>query len=230
MYSSTFFVLDFDRCLGNTVLFQQILEGVLTDAGVSAATFAAARSRIEKEGKTFDTIRHAHEVLEEAGSSYTWQEIKKEFLLRAHEQEALLPHARDLLQILDERSLPYGIVTYGVEEAWQLIKLEAAKLLYVPHLVTHIEEKGKLLTGWKQPDGSFLIPPALTQDFETLQVNEVILVDDKAKSFWGTPEGVRGVHVIAPGGNPLPSQQGDIPPNTTSVTGLDGAVQLLFNE
>lgn len=229
MYSSTFFVLDFDRCLGNTVLFQQILETVLIDAGVSADMFAAARTRIEKEGKTFDTIRHAHEVLEEADSSYTWAEIKKEFLTRAHEQDALLPYARELLQILDERSLPYGIVTYGVEEAWQLIKLEAAKLLYVPHLVTHIEEKGKLLTGWKQPDGSFLIPPALTQDFETLQVNEVILVDDKAKSFWGTPEGVRGVHVVAPGGNLLPAQQGEIPPNTTDVTGLDGAIHLLFN-
>jgi hypothetical protein len=228
MYASTFFVLDFDRCLGNTVLFQQILEGVLVDAGISAEAFAAARTKIEAEGKTFDTIRHTHQLLEQTGSSSSWSDIKKEFLFRAQHQEALLPHAHELLQILDERSLPYGIVTYGVEEAWQLIKLEAAKLLYVPHLVTHIEEKGELLTDWKQSDGSFLIPPALTQDFETLRVQEVILIDDKAKSFWNTPEGVRGVHVVAPGGNPLPSQQGDTPPNVTDVTGLDGAINLLF--
>lgn len=230
MYPLTFFVLDFDRCLGNTVLFQEILQEILAEVGVSAEAFAAARTRIEQGGKTFDTIRHTHQLLEESGSTSTWADIKAEFLRRAHEREALLPHARELLQILDERSLPYGIVTYGVEEAWQLIKLEAAKLLYVPHLVTHIEEKGQLLTGWKQSDGSFLIPPALTQDFETIRVNEIILVDDKAKSFWGTPEGVRGVHVVAPGGNPLPSQQGEVPPNTTNVTGLDGAIRLLFDK
>ncbi|HSW77908.1 MAG TPA: hypothetical protein VLG36_03860 [Candidatus Chromulinivoraceae bacterium] len=229
MYTNTFFVLDFDRCLGNTVLFQQILEGVLAETGVSASTFATARNRIEAEGKTFDTIRHTHQLLEQAGSSSSWTEVKKEFLYRAKRQDALLPYARELLQILDERSLAYGIVTYGVEEAWQLIKLEAAKLLYVPHLVTHIEEKGELLTGWKKDDGSFLIPPVLTQNFEALHVQEVFLLDDKAKSFWGTPEGVHGIHVVAPGGNPLPSQQGDVPQNVVDVIGLNGAIDRLFN-
>ncbi|HEY5695288.1 MAG TPA: hypothetical protein VIQ80_00465, partial [Candidatus Saccharimonadales bacterium] len=119
-------------------------------------------------------------------------------------------------------------ITYGVEEAWQLTKLELAGLLDVPHLITHIEAKGELLTGWKQADGSFIVPPALTADFTPLRVQQLIFLDDKAKSFRGIPEGVRGVHIVAPGGNTLPAQQGDLPAGVTSVTGIPGAIELLF--
>jgi hypothetical protein len=231
MYADTFFVLDFDRCIGNTNGIQSVLEEVLQrETGISPETFHAARTRIEGEGKTFDTIRHVHLLLDEAGSAVTWEHIRAELIKEAKKTDLLLPHARELLAILDEKELPYGIITYGVEEAWQLTKLEIADLLAVPHLVTHIEEKGRLLTGWKQTDGSFIVPPALSRDFKPRTVSRLIFLDDKAKSFWGIPEGVEGVHIIAPGGNTLPAQQGDVPESVTDVTGIDGAIKLLFSK
>jgi hypothetical protein len=231
MYADTFFVLDFDRCIGNTDGIQAVLEEVLQrETGISPETFRAARTRIEGEGKTFDTIHHVHMLLAEAGSSVTWDHIRTVLLAEAESHDLLLPHARELFAILKDNQLPHGIITYGIEEAWQLIKLELAGLLDVPHLVTHIEEKGKLLTGWKRPDGSFAIPPALDAGLVPPMVSRIVFLDDKAKSFWGIPDGVEGVHVIAPGGNTLPAQQGDTPNSVTDVTGIDGAIKLLFSK
>jgi hypothetical protein len=231
MYADTFFVLDFDRCTGNTDGIQAVLEEVLEqETGISPGTFHAARTRIEGEGKTFDTIRHVHMLLAEANSPVKWEYIRDKLIEKAKAVDLLLPHARELIATLLERQLPHGIITYGVEEAWQLTKLEITGLLDVPHLVTHIEEKGKLLTGWKLSDGSFGIPPALNTGLVPPVVSRIIFLDDKAKSFWGIPEGVEGVHVIAPGGNNLPAQQGEVPASVTDVIGIDGAIKLLFSK
>jgi len=231
MAADTFYVLDFDRCIGDTDGVQTVLEEVLKEeTGILPDTFRSARTRIESEGKTFDTIRHVHMLLEEAGSSVTWEHIRERLIERAKSVNLLLPQARELLQILNDRQLHYGIITYGVEEAWQLPKLEITGLLEVPPLVTHIEEKGKLLTGWKQPDGTFIVPPALSKEFLPLNVPRLVFLDDKAKSFWGIPEGVEGVHVVAPGGNKLPAQQGELPPSVSDVVGIAGAIALLFGE
>ena len=231
MYADTFFVLDFDRCTGNTDGIQAVLEEVLQEeTGISPDTFHAARTRIESEGKTFDTIRHVHMLLAEANSPVTWEHIREKLIEKAKSVDLLLPHARELIDILRERKLPHGIITYGVEEAWQLTKLEITGLLDVPHLVTRIEEKGKLLTGWKRDDGSFGIPPALNTGLVPPVVSRIVFLDDKAKSFWGIPEGVEGVHVVAPGGNTLPSQQGEVPASVTDVVGIDGAIKLLFSK
>jgi len=231
MYADTFFILDFDRCTGNTDGIQAVLEEVLEqETGISPETFHAARTRIESEGKTFDTIRHVHMLLAESDSPVTWEHIRGKLIEKAKKVDLLLPHARELISILRERRLPHGIITYGVEEAWQLVKLEITGLLEVPHLVTHIEEKGKLLTGWKMDDGNFGIPPALNDGLVPPVVSRIIFLDDKAKSFWGIPEGVEGVHVIAPGGNVLPAQQGEVPASVTDVVGIDGAIKLLFSK
>lgn len=227
-FHDSFFVLDFDRCTGDTDGIQAVLEKVLEEAGISVDKFHETRAQIEAEGKTFDTIHRVRLLLEEARVNITWPQLRERLLEVAKTRDLLLPHARELFLMLRERNIRHGIITYGVEEAWQLTKLEAAGLLNIPHLVTHIEEKGQLLTGWKQDNGMFLIPPALSEDFRTVAVAELVFLDDKARSFKGIPTGVRGVHVVAPGGNILPVQQGEVPASVVDVTGLDGAINELF--
>jgi hypothetical protein len=225
-FSDTFFVLDFDRCLGDTNGIQAVLEEViLRGTGIGPEKLHAVRTQVEASGRTFATIHYVHRLLEDAGSRVPWTRIREWLVEEARDRDLLLPHARELLGILRDRQIPHGIITYGVEEAWQLTKLELAGLLDVPHLVTKIEKKSELLAGWKRENGRFAVPSALA---ERLEVGKLVFLDDKAKSFWGIPDGVRGVHIVAPGGNVLPAQQGEIPPQVTNVTGIDGAIRLLF--
>lgn len=230
MFNSTFFVLDFDRTLGNTEKFHDVLEQVIKEevATITIGSLRAARARAEAAGKSFDTIDYVRQFLTQSTTT-TWQDVLQAFIRQAKTQDMLLPHAAELLRLLDEKKIPYGIITYG-GEAWQLAKIEAANLLAVPHLVTHIEEKSRILAGWKHHDNeSFVIPPALTRDFRPLTVDMIVFLDDKAKSFHLIPAGVKGIHVHSATQPPLPSQQGVLPPDVTSVAGLDGAIKLLFN-
>lgn len=229
---NSYVVLDFDRCTGDTEGIQLLLERViLEETGIEPEVFHARRAEVESTGQTFATIRHVHRLLAEAGSDVSWDYLRTKLLEAARHETLLLPQARELLNLLKAHAIAHGIITYGVEETWQLTKLELTGLLDdVPHLVTRIEEKSKVLAGWKQADGTFLVPPALSGGDDALRVEQIVFLDDKAKSFWGIPEGVFGVHVVAPGGNKLPAQQGELPPGVVDVTGMEGAIKLLFSK
>lgn len=226
--ADVFYVLDFDRCLGNTARLSEVLEEVIeNETAISKMQLRQARLAAEARGEAFDTAKYVRGKLADLDASRRWQSLLQEFIKTAQTQNMLEPYAHTLLKILDTRHIPYGILTFG-SEAWQLAKLEAAKLLEVPHFVTHLETKGVLLSGWKKESG-FIIPPALTRNFQPLIVPSIVFLDDKAMSFYHMPIGVKGVHITGVS-TPLQSQGGDVPPDVTSVRGLYGAIELLFPE
>jgi hypothetical protein len=225
---STYYVLDLDRTLADTQQLYRVLEIVLErDTTVNVHQLYEQRAAVEAQGGVFNTISYVKSLL--VNSSTSWQQVQRAFIVEAQNSEVLEPYAAELLQILDDRQLPYGILTFG-NEAWQLAKLEATGLIEVPHFVTQIKEKGRLLTGWKHSDGSFMIPPAMTRDFTPLAVDTVVFLDDKAVSFKDIPEGVRGVFVKSPTRELLPAQKGELPPSVATAIGLDGAIELLFKQ
>lgn len=226
---TSFYVIDFDRTLVNTEKLYEVLELVLErDSDVGAQRLNEERAAIEANGESFAMINSLRRILKDANSTVSWQELQRAFILEAQHTDGVLePYAAELLQILNDRQLPYGIITYG-SETWQLAKIEAAGLMDVPHLVTGIKEKGRLLTGWKHAEDSFIIPPAMTRDFTPLKVDSIIFLDDKAVSFNDMPTGVRGVFVKSPTRKLLESQRGVLPSSVTTVVGLNGAIELLF--
>jgi phosphoserine phosphatase len=228
LYKNTFFVLDFDRTLVDTDRIHTVLEAVIErETNITAGNVRSAKQEAESRGDTFDTIGFVHHALTTQQSVVSWQHIQRQFIAESLNQDLLEPSARTLLDILDEHGIPYGIITYGTE-AWQLAKLEAVGLFEVPHLVTQIKEKGKLLEGWKHGNETFIIPPAMTRDFQPIVAEAIVFLDDKAVSFQDIPPGVRGVLIRSPNGELLPSQRGVLPASVASVTGLDGAIELLF--
>ena len=228
--NDVFFVIDFDRTLGDTDKFHEVLEIVIEqETGIQANALRSARLNAEAAGSSFDTVDYLRSFLARSGSEKTWQHIQQIFIARAKTQDMREPHASDLLRILDQKQIPYGIITFG-GEAWQLAKIEGAHMLQVPHIVTHIQEKGKILTGWKTTAGDFIVPPALTRDFQPLKVRTIVFLDDKSVSFYQIPPGVRGIRVRPPEGLKLPAQIQPLPAGVEEVDGVQGAIRLLFGE
>jgi len=160
-------------------------------------------------------------------SSKTWQHIRQIYVAAAKVEDLLEPGAARLLDLLDERHIPYGILTFGTE-AWQLTKLEAAGLVDrgIPFEITQIERKGEVLAGWKREAG-FAIPPAMVRGVQPLYVRNIVFLDDKPRSFTALPEGVHGVCVRPVAYPPRISQQGPIPAGVDEVEGIQGAIELL---
>jgi len=226
--TKTYFVLDFDRTIGNTDKFNELLEYVISEeTNIKIEFLRHARFKAEAEGQSFDAIAYLHQYLKEIDSSLTWIDIQQKYISTIQKEDMLEPNAGELLKILDKKQLQYGFITYG-NEAWQLAKIEGANLLSVPHLVTHIQEKGIILTGWKQDTGEFLLPPALSKTFESFVASTIVFLDDKAASFNNIPEGVIGIRVRPSEGIKLQAQMGTIPEEVVEVEGIKGATAYLF--
>lgn len=226
---STFYILDLDRTLANTEKLYTVLDTVLErDTNIKPSQLYEERATAEAEGHSFSVVGRLRQLLSEDSNEVDWPQVQQAFIAEARRADMFEPHAAELLHILDERELPYGIITYG-NETWQIAKIEASGLKEVPHLVTRIKEKGQLLAGWKHSENLFVIPPAMTRNFKPLIVDSLVFLDDKAVSFKNIPTGVRGVFVRSPIRKLLPSQQGVLPPGVEIVSGLGGAIELLFD-
>lgn len=227
-FDSTFFVLDFDRCIGNTDKARDILWAVIeSEAGITVAEMQAAERAVDKKGFRFDMVEYVAKELLHRKSGKSWQMIREIYVDAAKTQDLLEPGARQLLDLLDAHDLPYGILTYG-KESWQLAKLEAAGLIDrgVPFEITQIERKGQVLTPWRHGD-EFIVPPAMIRGFRPLRVKHIVFLDDKPVSFEGIPEGVRGICVRPATSVLRPSQQGVVPDGVDEVAGIEGAIELL---
>lgn len=223
-----FYVLDFDRCIGDTDKFQLVLEqAVATVTQISPESIRTARRNTDMSGGSFDTARFVIEELIRTRSDITWQEICDEIVTLTKDQDMLEPYAADFLRILRNRGEYFGILTYGGKE-WQRLKLATSGMGDVPFVITSVRNKGLTLTSWLQGDGTFIIPKEMTKD-RLVRAKSLIFIDDKAVSFSDIPRGVRGVLVVWPDRRqPGLSQEHEVPLSVTTVEGMRGAIELLF--
>jgi hypothetical protein len=225
-----FYVLDLDRCLVDSDKLHKLLEEIVAkETSITNKELSSARLVAEQTGETFDTTLYIHQALGEIRAKELWPHLQRLFVEEVKKHEVLEPYARELIAILDKKHLPYGIVTYGVE-TWQLAKLIACNLIEVPYEITRIKKKGELFKGWKHNNSSFTIPPGLFKGPGTLVARSVVFLDDKAVSFQGIPEGVRGIRVKQLDKPVFLSQAGPLPAGVEEVEGILEAIRVLFED
>ncbi len=230
--TTKFFVLDFDRTLGSTVLlyelFQEIVESVVDNEAMHRLD--NARHAVEDGGGSFDSITYVQDVLAGVGKADSWQQIEDEFIARAHQSGFLEPGAQRLIDYLDAHHYPYGIVTYG-GEAWQRLKIRAVGLDALPAIVTKTQGKGNLIASWRQADGQYAVPGSLNRNGEALAVHSVVLIDDNALNFEGLPSDATGYYIqnatTRDRGNQLTAP---IPQHVRTVAGLDEVIRMLDHD
>lgn len=196
-----FYVLDLDRSLVDTdalvVLLQRI---IMSELGIDAEEIIDARREYEAQrGVVFDIAEYVMGVMDQRGEDgpAVWQRIKHLFIRAARKRDVLEPGGFELLQWLESRKQKFGILTYG-GDTWQLTKMDAAGLISVPHIVTHNEQKGKLIASWQLKDNSFLVP-ALIAGGRPARARKLVFIDDKPVSFIGIPPEVESYCAIARG-------------------------------
>jgi len=226
-HADKYYVIDFDRCLGSTGKLQTLLEQIVNEeTSITHKELGQAHVEAITSGGSFDSVRFIEERLRASGDIEDWERIVKLFIHKAQQVDMCEPNARDLLDTLDQKDAPYGILTFG-GLLWQTMKIEAARLEHVPYMITNTKEKSHVLTKWKQQDGTFRIPEELRIG-GVAEANSLVLLDDKAISFKDMPEGVRGIQVLPYDGSELLlSQRGALPDHVVVVRGLAGAIELI---
>lgn len=229
MIVDTFYILDFDRCLGDTTKLQQELERAIErKTSINPEQLALARREVELSGGSFDAATYVQGVLKESKTSTTWSEICQDMISHARESDMLEPGAGELIDALRSHDEKFGILTYGGAE-WQYTKLAAAHMEDLPVVITDDPGKGRIIASWKTSEDVFLIPKDLSGE-EGMTARKIVLIDDKALSFRGIPSGVSGFHVLRSDRKVMPSQQGDLPDGVVRVDGLTKVIELLFSK
>lgn len=210
----TFFAIDFDRCLSDTpkldALFYELADEY---PQIDARELLDARNAVEDNGASFDQVGALRKLLSETEVS----KLLDEFISWASRHDILSDGARDLLDRLDKKGIPFGIVSYG-DVYWQTIKMNACGVQGIPTLITDNKRKADVIVGWQQSDATFLLPESLVK--ETTYAKHIVLLDDKAIAFSGLPAQARGYWVQPSSGVLLPAQQGIVPDNVRVARGL----------
>lgn len=218
---ATYYILDFDRCLGDVEALNTLWAQTLEACGVmTAEAFYRLRAAVEASGGSFDSVEYLLDTgrLDVAG----YEQVAAKYLAAADASALRMSGATELLALLDTRGDMYGIVTYGGAR-WQSLKLRAAGVDTIPHLITPVKRKGRLFDAWWQQDGSFQLPAELGGAV----ASSLVLIDDKAISFEGFPPLPSKGYYVCDLAAALPAQKGSVPDNVTQVPSIEALLPLL---
>lgn len=172
----------------------------------------AAKKYVEEtSGGSFDTAEFVRAELEHRGKLDKWQAIETNFIEASKNYDYLMPGAREIIELLRQHHAHFGIITYG-GDVWQRVKIKAARLESIPHIITSQKNKGVLISEW-------VAKGCVPIELECQPFDEVVLIDDKVISFNGFPqEQAKGYQVRT--GNDLVVDEAALPVNVQSVESL----------
>ncbi len=187
----TFYVIDFDRCIGNINESFRLLREIIHDLSiVDEQTFSEIRIEVESRGNTFSAI----EYIKNNYKSVDLDLIEKMYLKRAlvNSSKLLESGAKIFLDTLSSRECYFCIMSFG-DKKWQLMKIRGAGIKNTPAVIVSKSEKGEYINEWFDPSsGIFRIPKDFFLDKRSRQAKEIVLVDDKLSAFINLLPKVRG--------------------------------------
>lgn len=190
----TFYVVDFDRCIGNIDASFDILKEVVHDLGIiDRQIFKSMRDEVESNGITFSAL----EQIVARYPSVNLDEIEKLYYQRAKLKPGSLlePGAIDFINFLTDTKQYFCIMTFG-DKRWQTIKITGSGIDDVPLVIVKNPRKSEYIQKWLNPKtGQFQLPGRLFKDGIAKISTEVVLIDDKISAFTNLPIGLRGYYI-----------------------------------
>lgn len=182
----TFYVLDLDRTLYNTIKGAKIMEEVISLHNTELAVALAQRFR---EASSLGESFAIRDFIVEIVGEDEMQKIEVAHRQTAREQDLLNPGARELIAyIRAKKDAELGILTYG-SLLGQTLKMAATLgLEHIPYLITSETFKATFIASWRQDDGFYHVPDELGG----FVAREIVFVDDKPFSFKGLAVDCRG--------------------------------------
>lgn len=215
-----FFVIDFDRCIGNIDESFNILMEVAHELSiVDRLIFKSMREKTESSGGSFSAL----EYIKDYYPSVDLDVIEKMYLERALEEPSILlkPGAIDFIFFLHSTNSKFCIMSFG-DKRWQTIKIIGAGINNVPVIIVPKCQKSNYIRKWLEPkSGKFIIPKECFLDNEPKETSQVVLIDDKVKAFENLPSGVRGYLVLGSSIADTKLQLMKIPPSVKQIMHID---------
>ncbi len=221
----TFFVVDFDRCLGNIEGSFDILKEVVHDLGiVNRQIFESMRIDAESNGLTFSAL----EQITNHYPSVNMNDIEKLYLKRAilEPDNLLEPGAKDFINFLRNTNRNFCIMSFG-DKRWQTIKIQSSGIGNIPTAIVRSTNKSEYIRKWLNlNNGKFNIPKKFFAESVAKVSNEVVLIDDKISAFKNLPKEARGYYVSGSSSKNKVKQSESLPKGVIQVLRIDEIINL----
>jgi hypothetical protein len=202
-------VIDFDRTLGDVGSSMRRFQLAAGKFGIGVEEINRAQRLVENDGGSFSPLS----VL--TNRNVDLSEFESEF--KRVKVDILYPDAAGFLKRLQVTDIPHLVLTYGVSEAWQRLKIEASGYSGEWRVMEN-PDKGVEIGSWRNEQGAYEVRLANG----LYRAEKVCLFDDKAIAFRGLPEGCRGYLVQRD--EMLKSQQGSLSSNVAKIRSFDELV------
>lgn len=189
-----FYVVDFDRCLGNIDGSFEIIKEVVHELGiVNRDIFKSMRKEIESDGLTFSALEQITAIRPDVNMD----EVEKLYIKHASTkpENLLEPGATEFIDYLKETDSSFCIMSYG-DKKWQDIKIKSCGLDRVHTVIVDSASKSEYIRKWFYSNRKeFIIPKKFFVNNKSREYDEVVLIDDKISAFKTLPKEARGYYV-----------------------------------
>lgn len=218
----TFYVIDFDRCLGNIDASFELLKDVVHDLSIMDRNiFQSARDKSESQGLSFS----AFEFLAKNVDDIDLDLIEKHYIKRAKvvTYNLLEPGADQFIDFLNTNNHNFCIMSYG-EKRWQMLKISAAGFHNVPAVIVDERRKSRNIASWFDSENDyFVVPDFCRTNNKTLVASRIVLIDDKPDAFDSMIDGMCG-YLVSKNDNNFEIHQKKVPKFVNLVSNIGNIV------
>lgn len=220
----TFFVLDFDRCLGNVdagiIMLGEVIDELCEG---NSQLLQSARSRVEASGASFS----AFEYMKEYHPDVDLDNIEAAYIKRSQKSPDVFLESgvNEFVEYLRSNNYKFCIMSYG-DVRWQNLKIEAAGFGDIPRIIVPNKQKSLHISQWfDHESGKYIIPSDCFGDNFSKIVSEVVLVDDKAVAFEDMSLNSRG-YLVGKNDNRDVGLSNDLPSSVKRVVRINEIIDL----
>ena len=178
------YVIDFDRCLGNTEEFFSTLLDCLSDStNLSPDKITNAKLDSEAKGDSFSVI----DYIVSNDPMADIDKISRKFTDISRNNDNIFEKgSKEFIGYLSSNHQIAIIMSFG-EKRWQEMKIKACSF-HLPFMIVDTKDKGGIITKWLK-DGYYTCPD---KRLDGVRAKSIILIDDNYENFINLPNDCLG--------------------------------------
>lgn len=175
MSDKPLYILDLDRTISDVNKVMEFTKQVCDEIGIDFGKIYKDQKDLQARGTAYSPFKFI------AGHNTDIEVFKTRFCELAADNGLLFPDSIDLLAVLDNQAIDYMLLTHGVDDDWQKLKLRAAGLINKPYIIVKDRYKSRIIAEWIK---NGRINPGL-DGLNTY--NSFVFVDDREEAFVDFP-------------------------------------------
>ena len=179
MTKNTLYIIDLDRTLVD-------VEKVMETARDSCEALGIGFNQIDRKYRELAAKEIPYSPLQDIKKHTTLIEFNKKFIELSQNNRLLFDDSPEFIARLKSKKIDHIILTYGIDDEWQILKIEAAGLSSIPVVIIKDRYKSRVINSWYsggrfKPDSS-----------ELATYDNCVVVDDRIIAFDELPDNCRG--------------------------------------